>query len=424
MMPPMARLMALIAALALLGAFLVFAYAGFRKYRRRPISPATVRLGVALLGAGHSFGLLYVSEPVVLVSFLVLPAVATYWLLRRGLRVAGGLLLIALGLPTGLWWGFFVAQDAIDPLPLYDPILWLWWAPAVALVTVGSILVTRGDRPAPGPQLFERAATHVRDPAALGNALVRSIMIGPIPMPMVIGLVAAMVGVGVGIPLAVQAGVPWLAALLAGTLLFAVVSVELGFVTTPMRVGAAMQGFAVVGSPEVKRWVAATGTRVPTSVRAIRTWLEENPDRPETRWARAQALIIVGDLADARTAIEGMPIPTAWDRFEQLALRGYLEWVEGHDQDLEALRTEADAIGERGSPQRLAARGMAMVAQARDLVVSGGDWMAPLIALRDEAGPVAGRMLRADKRRGLYPVVLAVGFIICAATLLLSGFLG
>jgi hypothetical protein len=140
--------------------------------------------------------------------------------------------------------------------------------------------------------------------------------------------------------------------------------------------------------------------------------------------ARAQALIIVGDLPDARAVIEGMPTPTEWDRFEQLALSGYLEWVEGHDQDLEALAREADKIGEPGSPQRLAARGTAMIAQARHLVVSGGDWMAPLIALRDEAGPVAGRTLRADRRRGFYPLMIAVGFIICAATLLMSGSLG
>jgi hypothetical protein len=249
--------MALFAALALLGSMAVFVYALIMRYRDRTVSRGTVRLAVLLLGAGNGFGFLYFGEPIALLSFLVAPGFATYWLLRRGLRVAAGAMLIALALPAGLWWSFFLVQDAGDPLSLYDPVLWLWWAPEVVLVVVGGVLVAGGDRPAPEPRLFERAASQVRDPAVIGNGLLRSTMIGPIPFQLVVGL-PAMVGLLFLFPVAVQAGVPSALALLAGTLLFAVVTVELGFVAVPGRARAAMEGFAVLGNPEMKRWAAVT----------------------------------------------------------------------------------------------------------------------------------------------------------------------
>ena len=180
----------------------------------------------------------------------------------------------------------------------------------------------------------------------------------------------------------------------------------------------------MLSNPETKRWIDTTGTRVPATVSAMRRWLERNPERPETRWARAQVLILTGDLAEARAVVERMPIETAWDRFEQESLRIYIDWVEGGDPDFDALRAKAEMVGEPGSAERLAARGEAVIAVARDAAASGGDWMAPLIALRDEAGPVAGRLLRGDLRRATYRWYLLFGLIACGFVLWTSGLIG
>lgn len=424
MMPPVIRVMAGVALVAMIGTASVLAYAGVQRYRGRAISRATVRLAAGLEGASSAIGFLFFSEPIIAASILAVPAFAIYWLLGRGHRIAAGILLIVLGLPGAAWWGFFLVQDAVDPFVAYDSVLWLWWAPEVVLIVSGALLLARGDRDVPPPVLLKKAAGHVRDPAAIGSAILRATSIGPIPIQTVIGIGAALVITSFGLPLAVLAGLPWPVGLIVGTVVFAVVGVELSYLAIPRRVRSAWEGFAVVGNPAAKRWLALVGTPVPDSLPKIRRWLERTPERPEIRWARAEGLILAGDLAEARAVVERMPVPTKWDRFEQQALRAYLDWIEGGDPDLDALRGEAETVGEPGSAERMTARGQAVVAVARDLAASGGDWMAPLIALRDEAGPAAKGLLREDLRRVAYRYYLVYGLIVSAIALLGSGAIG
>ena len=421
MMPPVIRVMAAVTILAMLGAAGVLVYAGIQRYRGREISRATVRLVAGLEGASGAIGFLFMPELGYVALFLAIPTFATYWLVRRGHRVAAGALLIALGLPGAVWWGYFLVQDLLDPDIAYDAALWLWWAPEVVLIAIGALLIARGDRAVAAPVLFEKAATQVRDPAAIGSAILRETAIGPIPIQTLIGIFAAMVITSFGLPFVVQAGVPWPVGLLAGTVVFAVIAVELGYVTIPRRVRRAWEGYAVVGNPAMKRWVALVGTPVPATLPAMHRWLERNPEKPDTRWARAELLLLTGDLTEARAVTERMPIVTEWDRFEQQSLRVYLEWVEGGDPDFDALRAQAETVGEPGSAERLAARGEAVIASARALAASGGDWKAPLTALRDEAGTGADGLLREDLRRASYRPFLLFGLVLSGVILLLGG---
>jgi hypothetical protein len=153
----------------------------------------------------------------------------------------------------------------------------------------------------------------------------------------------------------------------------------------------------------------------------MRRWIERNPERPESRWARAEILIITGDLPEASAVIERMVVDTDLDRFTQHNLRIYLDWVEGADPDYEALRAHAETVGDPGSPERLEARGEAAIAVARDLAASGGDWMVPLIAFRDGVGPVADRVLRADLRRVTYRAYLLYGLVASGVVLVTTG---
>lgn len=122
--------------------------------------------------------------------------------------------------------------------------------------------------------------------------------------------------------------------------------------------------------------------------------------------------------------IERMVVDTDLDRFTQHSLRVYLEWVEGADPDYEALRAHAETVGDPQSAERLEARGEAVIAVARDLASSGGDWMAPMIAFRDAAGPVADRVLRDDLRRISYRAYLLYGLIASGFVLWTTGLFG
>jgi hypothetical protein len=422
MMPPVTQLLALGSVIALVGAAVAFLTAGALRYRGRPIPRVLLRTACGLLGVGHGFAfILFITGPAILAPFLATPAYATWALMRRGNRVAAGIVVSALGLPGALWWGGFLIQDALDPIVSYQTILWLWWVPEVALIVVGAVLIARGDHDVAPPRLFASAPAHVRDPAPIGNAILRATLVGPIPIQVLVGVGVAVMVSSFAPVLAVAVGVPWPVALVAGAVIFAVIGVELGYLAIPRRVRRAWEGHAVVASPEIKRWAATSGTRVPTSVPAMRRWLEQNPDRPELAWARAQILILTGDLVEARAVIERMPIPTDWDRFEQEALRLYVDWVEGADPDYDALQRLAETVGEPDSSDRLRARGEATIAVARELAASGGDWMAPLIAFRNEAGALGDGVLRNDLRRNGYPWYLAFGLVGSAFVLWSSG---
>lgn len=421
MMPLVIRLVALGTVLAILGAAAVLIYAAVLRYRGRDIPPALVRLGAGLEGAAGAFGFLFLPDLRFLALFLVFPAFLVYRFLRRGQRVAVGIMLVALGLVGAVWWGFYLVQDALDPFISYDPQLWLWWAPEVALLVVGAFLIAQGDRDVPPASLFVTSATQVREPAAVGSAIMRGMMIGPFPIQIIVGGGAGLLVVLFLLPMAVQAGVPWPLGLVTFAVADAVLAVELGYLVIPPRLMRAWQAHALVAQPQTKRWRAMTGTSVPATLPAIRRWLQKQPERAETRWARAEALIITGDLAEARSVIDRMPVDTDWARFEQHATRVYLDWVEGGDPDFEALRAHAETVGEADSSERMEARGEAMIAVARDLAASGGDWMAPMIAYRDQAGPAADRILRDDLRRVGYRAYLPVGLITAAIVLLTTG---
>lgn len=275
MMPIVIRVIIIATTFALLGALGVGIYAGIQRYRGRTVPAGLLRVGAALLGAGLGSGFIYlIEEPTTLVPYLALPALVTYLLVQRGRRVAAGILLATLGLPGAVWWGYFLVQDILDPIDLYEAVLWLWWVPEAALLVGGTLLASRGDTSVPVRELIERTPAQIRDPIALANAFHRELAVGPVPIQTLVSVSVASLVIVLGIPLVIQAGLPWPIAAVIGTAVYTIIAVELWQLALPRRVRPAWEGFTLVSNPETKRWFQTTRTQIPRTRLAMQQWLK------------------------------------------------------------------------------------------------------------------------------------------------------
>ena len=393
------------------------------RYRGRRVPAWLARLTVVAMGLQSGLlAIIFIRQPILLGMLALQLAVEAGFIWRAGWRKATALLLLAAGLPGALWWGFFLAQDALDPADLYLPDLWLWWAPSAAVALVGAGMLRMSDRAVQKP-IFPQPVTLQRDPLALATAMSREASIGPFPVAGVIADGVALVVIGVGI--ALWGGlVAWPLAWLGAAAVYTVIGTELFYFVLSPRLRRAWEGFAAIGNPEMKRWRAVTGTQVPNSLPAMRKWLRDNPDRPESRWARAELQATLGDLAEARESALAMPLSADADRYEQRALLAWFGWLDGGELDFDSLQAEAESIGEPESRERLDARGRVLLARARDQAVRGGDWIGSLEELRALHGEDAAPLLREDLRRARYRAEAPVALVVAGAIMLLSGLAG
>lgn len=420
-MPDPVVMMALLTVASWLALAVVCAVAVVRRYRQLPVPGWLVRLGALLAGLGVSVTFIVaISEPFVLASSLVLPAILAVALLRYGRFATAGILLVGLCLPGAAWWGRFLVADALDPVVTYDRSLWLWWLPEMVGLLVAIGLMVIGDVRTAVP-MVAKPRELARDPLIIANGISGAIRLGPFDLPNVVsvGLGAALVIVG--LPLMLGRGMPWPVALAVAAVAYALASTFLFYPAIPRRVRAAWEGFAAVGHPEMDRWRQVTGTEVPNSLPRIRRWLREHAERADALWAHAELLAVTGDLAAARDATQRMLVRDAADQHEQASLLAYIDWIEGRDPDITTLAAEAEGVGDPGSLQRQLARGRVAVMRARMAAAQGGDWMAPLVAHREAVGPVARRWFLADTLAKRFRATLVIGLALAALVLLGSG---
>jgi hypothetical protein len=249
-------------------------------------------------------------------------------------------------------------------------------------------------------------------------------MFGPFTLPGLVAELAAFLVTVVATSVAALAGVPWPITLVGGALLFMVIGTELWYRAFPGRTRLAWGGYAYVGHREQVRWRATTGTQVPTSVKAFHAWLRDNVERPETRWAHAELLAVVGRIEEARAMAERIEANTPEEAFQRRSMLDYIEWIDGQGQDFEEGLREAETIGMPGSDDRLLARGLATLALARDRAQAGGDWKSPLAAFGQEVGPAGWAAWRADTHRRRLIGTLLVGLVLAAFATIPALFLG
>jgi hypothetical protein len=397
----------LAAPFALLG---ILAFALFCRYRRRRIPTWAKWSGGFLAGLCISPALILVPEPLWLIV-LIGPVVWISFLLGRSGRFRlAGLLFIGLALPGLVWFGAFLFSDVDLVVAFYGYEPYLRFVLAMAGVLMGIGLVVMGDHPAP-PRLTKRPETP-RDPMALANAMAAGIALGPFTLPSLVAEGAAFVVTAIAVTVATTAGVSWPLVVLGAALLYMVVSTELWYLSFPADARAAWAGFAYVGHIEQERWRATTGTEPPHSDTMFRQWLSDNIERPETRWAHAELLAVVGRLEEARTMAARIEADTPAEAFDRDSMLTYIDWIDGQQVDLEERIRLAETIGASGSPERLFARGAAALALARERAATNGDWMTPLKDFARDTGNRGWGHFRQDTRRRRMTATFLVGLLV------------
>jgi hypothetical protein len=175
---------------ALLASALLLVVAGVAmlviRFRGQAIPTWLIRLAVVVLALqSGTGGIVFIRTPLMLISIALQTAVIAWFLWRGGRRTTTGLLLIGTGLLGALWWGYYVLEDLLDPLSLYETVLWLWWAPSVILVVAGAALLPLSDRVVQKP-IFPVAPSLKRDPMPVATAITREMSFGPLPLPTIV----------------------------------------------------------------------------------------------------------------------------------------------------------------------------------------------------------------------------------------------
>ncbi|HEX5578182.1 MAG TPA: hypothetical protein VFY43_00785 [Candidatus Limnocylindria bacterium] len=397
----------LAAPFALLG---ILAFALLRRYRRRRIPNWAKWSGALLTGFCLSPAFILLPEPIWLILLLLPLAWIAFLLGRSGRFRLAGLMVLGLTVPGAFWLGALVYAKVplMTGFSGYEPYFRFVLATAGTLVGIGMVLM--GDHAAPAR--LTRPPDTPRDPMTLANAMAAGIAVGPFNLPSLVAEGVAFVVTAIAVTAATTAGLPWPVVVLGAGLLYMVISTELWYLAFPADARAAWAGFAYIGHIEQERWRATTGTEPPYNDKLFRQWLATNTERPETRWAHAEMLAVVGRLEEARAMAERIEAETPAEAFDRDAMLTYIDWIDGQEIDFDERLRAAEAIGAPGSPERLFARGSAAISLARERAATHGDWMTPLGDFDRQTGHLGWAYLRQDTRRKRMTATFLLGLLV------------
>ena len=198
-------------------------------------------------------------------------------------------------------------------------------------------------------------------------------------------LAAAFAGVDAGL-----AGMPW--AEILWTLTFVVVTPVVGALAVarwqPQDLQSAAQTYLWLAERSEARWRTTTGVAtVPRDVAGMRAFLDATPPTPANAGERFGLWIALGEIAQARAAVEEMPRATPDDVFGHASASWLTDLVEGRPdaaKTVDELAPLTDTI-ESPTGHREALVTVALH-RARVARAAEGDWRAPLAAVRHRLG--------------------------------------
>jgi hypothetical protein len=168
-------------------------------------------------------------------------------------------------------------------------------------------------------------------------------------------------------------------------------------------------------SSRIRREAFGDGS-VPATPRQAKAWLARHAeDADATRGARVWATLVVGDLEAARDLASRMPDSSAADRFHRATARAMVRLVEGGEPGLGDLRA---AAAELEQAERTGAEIDIGLLDALVAAADGGDWRAPILALRDRVDGATGLVLA----RWFVPVIALVAAGTVAIALVANAF--
>lgn len=408
---------ALVAGIGLLGGLGLTALAAVLRIGDRSVPRWLVALLAVAFGLGASILVVnwsWTGDVSELVVIGVVGGVPAAFLARSGRFDLAGPYLVAFGGPSLVWWAVDVLAGARDAAAIDVAV------PA-AFVAAGLGALLLGNRPVTAPA---RVPPDEPDPSravSIATAVMLELRFGPADLPNVVAIGAGVLAGSLLATALTAMGVPgWLPSII-GTAVAAVIGTELFYHVWPRRLARAMAAHAFLGSWEAKRFVATTGSRVPTSPDAARRWLQQHPETEENRWVRPELHAWAGDL-DAAYGVLGRIRPRSEaEAFERRSLQVYLDTIAGREADVAGLAAAAEEVGDAGSDERLRAVTAAAMAEARRRLAAGQeDWIEPLVRAQERIGPRALGIQRSDTWRSRF-VAIGVSFAAVLGVMWLIG---
>ena len=396
-------------------------WAGLTLARRRPVPVLLTRailvaaglvLGYLLLGAGD-----LATPRLVLV---VLSALVVVLIAATRPRTAGAVL-VAIALPPTLWWGSFLADNALagrrwvlgDVLPPFA-------IAAVALV-LGLWLYRRGGAPERARHPVQVTVPDERKFGAVAMALVGPKVFGAATYEFAAGISLFLVAVAT---VTLIHGRPFVEGALIGIVgvLVAWAVGCLAFVVARRPADRrAWEAYSWLGEYELDRYRAAAGGPALPTKGDFQKWLKASPDDPQLGWIRSELFLMERRFDEARAAAEAMPVDTPYDVVERESALTAVDWYTGGAGDTAGLRAATDAVVPADGEERLRAEVTVAAAEVRRLISAGDpDPARPMREARDRLGARADGLLWTVLRRRLWSKLLFMAVLFVGALTILD----
>jgi hypothetical protein len=167
-----------------------------------------------------------------------------------------------------------------------------------------------------------------------------------------------------------------------------------GILVLDRRLRRAEEAHIWMAERDLATWQRATGSRwwslPPTTPRGAERWLQAHPLNETNAYARAEVMLLAERFEEAAAALAELVPRSDAERMARADLLATLRLLANGDADLEELRRAAAAAS---GDDRLAAHGVLAVIEARLALQTGGDWLRPFEAVRDDLGARANGIL-------------------------------